>query len=204
MAYFDPPYATEFSQTNYERAYHFIEGLMTWWEGKEIQAGSKTRQYEIPTEVTRANAGQFFTEFLGAAKHIPHWIISYRDHAFPTEPEIKKIIAAAGKSSRMQSKEHKYSISAKHGENSVAKEHLFVCSPAEGKTAGEVEQDGLHVVADPEGSGGPGVPLLHDPGGRAPGRPDLRRSPGHRRSSWLRLQRRPGLHHEDEDVHQRD
>ena len=31
VAYFDPPYATQFSQTNYERAYHFIEGLMTWW-----------------------------------------------------------------------------------------------------------------------------------------------------------------------------
>jgi adenine-specific DNA-methyltransferase len=148
VAYFDPPYATEFSQTNYERAYHFIEGLMTWWEGKEIQADSKTRQYEIPTEVTRANAGQFFSDFLGAAKHIPHWIISYRDHAFPTEPEIKKIIAGAGKSSRMQSKEHKYSISAKHSENSVAKEHLFVCSPAEGKTAGDVEEDGLQAAAD--------------------------------------------------------
>jgi len=51
-AYFDPPYATQFSQTNYERAYHFVEGLMTWREGKEIQAGSQTRQYEIPTEVT--------------------------------------------------------------------------------------------------------------------------------------------------------
>jgi len=147
VAYFDPPYATEFSQTNYERAYHFIEGLMTWWDGKEIQADSKTRQYEIPTEVTRANASQFFSDFLTAAKHIPHWIISYRDHAFPTEPEIKKIIAAAGKSSRMQTREHKYSISARHGENSVAKEHLFVCTPGESKTAGEVV-DELRTAAE--------------------------------------------------------
>jgi adenine-specific DNA-methyltransferase len=36
LAYFDPPYATEFSTTNYERAYHFVEGLMTYWEGLEI------------------------------------------------------------------------------------------------------------------------------------------------------------------------
>jgi adenine-specific DNA methylase len=150
VAYFDPPYATQFSQTNYERAYHFIEGLMTWWDGKEIQADTKTKQYEIPTEVTRANAAQFFTEFLGAAKHIPHWIISYRDQAFPTEPEIKKIIAAAGKSSRMQSKEHKYHISAKHGENSIAKEHLFVCHPAEGRSAGNAVQEGLQTAGDAE------------------------------------------------------
>ncbi len=137
-AYFDPPYATEFSQTNYERSYHFIEGLMTWWDGKEIREETTTKQYEIPTEVTRANSSQFFEEFLGAAKHIKHWFISYRDHAFPTEPEIKKIIDAAGKASRMKSIEHKYTISAEHSENSVAKERLFVCTPASaGAASGE-------------------------------------------------------------------
>ena len=41
LAYFDPPYATEFSTTNYERAYHFVEGLMTYWEGLEIKADTK-------------------------------------------------------------------------------------------------------------------------------------------------------------------
>ena len=135
VAYFDPPYATHFSQTNYERAYHFVEGLMTYWEGKEIQADTKTRQYAIPTEVTQTNAKGFFEEFLGAAAHIPFWIISYRDQAYPSEAEIKKIVAAAGKVSRMKTKEHRYSISAKHGENSVAKERLFVCTPAEGSKA---------------------------------------------------------------------
>lgn len=147
-AYFDPPYATQFSQTNYERAYHFIEGLMTWWEGKEIRTDTQTKQYEIPTEVTRSNASQFFQDFLGAAKHIKHWFISYRDHAFPTEPEIKKIIAAAGKASRMKSMEHKYSISAKHSENSVAQEHLFVCTPAAAASTAEAEPE-LHIVAEP-------------------------------------------------------
>ena len=33
LAYFDPPYATEFSTTNYEKSYHFVEGLMTYWDG---------------------------------------------------------------------------------------------------------------------------------------------------------------------------
>ena len=137
VAYFDPPYATHFSQTNYERAYHFIEGLMTWWEGKEIQKDSKTRQYEIPTEVTKANSKGFFEAFLGAAKHIPYWIISYRDQAYPSEAEIKKIVADLGKSSRMKSKTHQYHISAGHGENSLAKEHLFVCSPVGAATTAD-------------------------------------------------------------------
>ncbi len=140
VAYFDPPYATQFSQTNYERAYHFIEGLMTWWEGKEIQTDSKTRQYKIGTEVTQSNARGFFEEFLSAAKHIPHWIISYRDQAFPTEAEIKKIVAQNGKSSRMKTREHQYHISAGHGENSLAKEHLFVCAPDSGSSAEIVDE----------------------------------------------------------------
>ena len=149
VAYFDPPYATQFSQTNYERAYHFVEGLMTYWADKEIQTGTKTKQYKIPTEVTRSNAGQFFQDFLGAAKHIKHWLISYRDQAFPTQAEIKKIIAAAGKASRMKSKEHQYSISAKHGENSLAKEYLFVCVPAAAASSGGIAEDGdLVALAD--------------------------------------------------------
>ncbi len=146
VAYFDPPYATHFSQTNYERAYHFIEGLMTWWEGKEIQKDSVTRSYEIPTEVTKANSKGFFEEFLGAARHIGHWIISYRDQAYPSESEIKRIIAQNGKSSRMKSKTHQYHISAGHGENSLAMEHLFVCIPGGAKA--EVEDGPLETTGE--------------------------------------------------------
>ena len=144
IAYFDPPYATQFSQTNYERAYHFVEGLMTWWEGKKIRKDSVTRAYEIPTEVTKTNAKTFFEEFLGAAKHIPHWIISYRDQAYPSEPEIKKIVADNGKSSRMKSKTHQYHISASHGENSLAKERIFVCAPGGAKA--DVEHDEFGIM----------------------------------------------------------
>jgi len=146
VAYFDPPYATHFSQTNYERAYHFIEGLMSWWEGKEIRKDTLTRQYDIPTEVTQSNAGEFFKGFLTAAKHIPHWLISYRDQAYPAEAEIKKIIAGVGRASRMRSRELNYMISAKHGENSQALERLFVCWP-EGTKAECVGGEELYCAA---------------------------------------------------------
>ena len=136
VAYFDPPYATRFSQTNYEKAYHFIEGLMTYWDDKEIIEGSKTRSYQVEHRgIRKNNANQFFTDFLSAAKHIPNWIISYRDQAYPSEPELKKIIAGTGKKSRMKSRDHRYQIGAKQGEASNAKEHLFVCSPTEDASA---------------------------------------------------------------------
>ncbi|MHB9037071.1 MAG: DNA adenine methylase [Armatimonadota bacterium] len=146
LAYFDPPYATEFSTTNYEKSYHFVEGLMTYWDGLEIVSDSKTHHYETDHKtVTKANAGEFFGTFLANAKHISNWLISYRDHAYPNESEMKEIISASGMSSRMQSQQHHYNISSKHSENSQAMERLFVCTRA-GKTA-QADKDGLSSEA---------------------------------------------------------
>jgi len=130
LAYFDPPYATHFSTTNYETAYHFVEGLMTMWKGKEIKQDSKTKTYDISSKtVTEKTAKEFFKNYLTASKHIKYWIISYRDNAYPSERQIKVIIDDLHKDSRMKSRDHHYSLSASHGENSDAKEHIFVCGP---------------------------------------------------------------------------
>ena len=138
LAYFDPPYATEFSTTNYERAYHFVEGLMTYWDGLTIKKDTKVKYYETDHQtVTKSNAGEFFKTFLGNAKHIPNWLISYRDHAYPNEQEMRKIIGSLGKQSRMQSKDHHYAITSRHGEASNAKERLFICAPASKAKADE-------------------------------------------------------------------
>jgi len=138
LAYFDPPYATEFSTTNYETAYHFIEGLMTKWKGKTIDSDSKTLKYKEVGEstITEKNAEEFFKGFLESAKVIPNWLISYRDHAFPTESQIKAIISGNGKSSRMFSHDHSYHLAGPKKEDapSKAKERLFVCSPSSTKS----------------------------------------------------------------------
>ena len=133
LAYFDPPYATEFSTTNYEKSYHFVEGLMTYWEGKKIVADSKTKFYETDhVTVSKTNADEFFRTFLGNATSIPQWLISYRDHAYPNEQQMKKIIADHGRTSSMKSKSHLYTITAKRGAASSAQERLFICQKAEG------------------------------------------------------------------------
>jgi len=131
LVYFDPPYATQFSSTNYEKYYHFVEGLMDYWKDKEIDHTKKIRNYKIEDPgVTPVTAKQFFTDFLAASKHIPNWLISYRDNAYPTESEIKGIVADLGKESRMKSKDHKYQLAGNNrgGEPSNAKERLFVCA----------------------------------------------------------------------------
>jgi len=170
LAYFDPPYATHFSTTNYETAYHFVEGLMTMWKGKDIKEGSKTKSYQVSSKtVTEKTANAFFDSFLNASKHIKYWIISYRDQAYPSEREIKKIIDGANKDSRMKSRDHHYSLSAAHGENSDAKERIFICGPrgflekAKADLATEhteilenipIEEDFLFALAAPRQSSG--------------------------------------------------
>ncbi|MHB1001949.1 MAG: DNA adenine methylase [Armatimonadota bacterium] len=137
LAYFDPPYATEFSTTNYEKSYHFIEGLMTHWKGLEINKDSKTHHYATDHKtVTKVNANEFFSAFLANSKHIPNWLISYRDHAYPNESEMKDIISSVGMSSKMESQQHKYHISAKHSENSTAMERLFICAKGKSSSKG--------------------------------------------------------------------
>lgn len=129
LAYFDPPYATEFSTTNYERAYHFVEGLMTYWEGLKIVGDSKTKFFESDHEtVTKGNAKAFFERMLGGAKHLGHWLISYRDHAYPNEEEMKGIIGELGRETTLKSTDHQYLISGQNNEASKAKEYLFICS----------------------------------------------------------------------------
>jgi adenine-specific DNA-methyltransferase len=136
LAYFDPPYATEFSTTNYEKAYHFVEGLMTYWDGLTLVEGSKTKHYETDHKtVTRANAAEFFETFLGNARHIPHWLISYRDHAHPSEREMRRIITALDRESSMRSRDHHYAITSRHGDASHAKERLFICTRSERRSA---------------------------------------------------------------------
>jgi adenine-specific DNA methylase len=154
LAYFDPPYATQFSTTNYERIYHFIEGLMTYWDGLEIDESNKIRNYKSdhPT-VTKTNAATFFDGFLGAAEHIPHWIISYRDKAYPSEREMKTLVAGHGRTVRMRSKDHEYMITNVHGDASHAKERLFICQRAKAQKAAaalageELYADALHAEA---------------------------------------------------------
>jgi len=135
LAYFDPPYATEFSTTNYESYYHFVEGLMTYWKGLTINDDSATHKFVETAEqtVTQATAETFFETFLRGAASIGCWIISYRDHAYPNEAKIKSLIAESKKVSRMFSKDHSYQLAGndRRGDASQAKEHIFVCGPTE-------------------------------------------------------------------------
>ncbi len=136
LAYFDLPYATEFSTTNYEKSYHFVEGLMAYWGGLTLVGGLKARHYKTDHQtVSRTNAKEFFETFLGNAQHITNWLISHRDHTYPNEREVWGIITTRGFEPAMRSRDHHYSIISHHGDASHAKERLFICKHRKGRSA---------------------------------------------------------------------
>ena len=151
LAYFDPPYATQFSTTNYETSYHFVEGLMTYWQGLEIDQGSKVKKFHTDHKtVTQGNADEFFDNMLEKAKGIKYWIISYRDKAFPNERKMKELISKQGKESRMKSRDHQYHLGGTNrgGDPSHGKEHLFICTTA-GQQSKADDEGADHWEFDP-------------------------------------------------------
>jgi hypothetical protein len=78
-------------------------------------------------------AESFFKTSLTNASHIPQWLISYRDHAYPNEEQMKSIIGSLGMSSSLETKDHTYSITSKRGDATNAKEYLFICSKSSAK-----------------------------------------------------------------------
>ncbi len=129
VAYFDPPYLTQFGRWNYETHYHFVEGLMTNWTGLELDNGKLKRFKTDHKALTEQTAPAFFEAFLGAAGHIPTWLLSYRNKAIPTRRQIQSILEKSGRALKIRTQKHVYSKFNKHKTDANnAKEYLFVAT----------------------------------------------------------------------------
>ncbi|MDP2361951.1 MAG: DNA adenine methylase [bacterium] len=129
LAYFDPPYVTEFSAANYSANYHAVDAVMVKGEGRTPNADSVTRMEKTQGDLTKANIAAFFGEVFAAAEHIPDWILSYRDHSYPSEAELQEVFEKAGREFRLETKDFSYgSLAGKNRDQdpAKAKEYLFV------------------------------------------------------------------------------
>ncbi len=101
---------------------------MTYWEGLTIDTETKSKCYEIEHEtLNKNNVYDFFNSLFEKARHYPYWIVSYRDHAYPTEKEMKDIITSYGRTCNVVSNIYQYTIAGKRTPASQSKEYLFVC-----------------------------------------------------------------------------
>ena len=138
LAYFDPPYVTEFSAANYSANYHVVDAVMVKGEGRTPNADSVTRMEKTQGDLTKANIAAFFQEVFASAEHIPDWILSYRDHSYPTESEMQALFEKAGRELRLETKDFSYgSLAGKNRDQAPAKakEYLFVGTTKKDKAA---------------------------------------------------------------------
>jgi adenine-specific DNA-methyltransferase len=101
---------------------------MTYWEGLTIKTETKLKCYETDHEsLTKDNVYDFFKDLFERAGHFPYWIISYRDHAYPSEKEMKDIIMSFGRTCNVVRNFYQYTIAGKRTPASSSIEYLFIC-----------------------------------------------------------------------------
>ncbi|MCK7511746.1 MAG: DNA adenine methylase [Desulfobacterales bacterium] len=129
LAYFDPPYATEFSTTNYEKSYHFVEGLMTYWEGLDPRRGLQDQALRDRPQDRDPRQRRGVLRVLPRQRQALSRTGSFPTATTPirTSRRCRRIIASMGRDSSMRSHDHHYAITSRHGEASHAKERLFIC-----------------------------------------------------------------------------
>lgn len=122
VAYLDPPYISVFSTSNsYERYYHFIEGLMTYWEGKEIDKETSSKIYKIKSQWTKTKINDLFSRMFQAVRKIPVIMVSYRDKSFPSPRQIRDMIEKIGRNYARRLKKVRYKIGSTKGTSDAGK-----------------------------------------------------------------------------------
>ncbi|HPI78837.1 MAG TPA: hypothetical protein PLK80_19045, partial [bacterium] len=152
VIYCDPPYITEFLRNDYEDYYHFVEGLMSCWKDKEI-LDTPRRNYASRTKYTKESISELIGNVVSAAgKKFPHILISYRDKAFPTEKELKSMVADSFGDVRVKRIAVEYNIVKKESDagGKYANELLFIGnkSAAGASAKAETYDDILDAIAD--------------------------------------------------------
>jgi DNA adenine methylase len=133
LVYIDPPYVSPYSDCDYTRRYHFLEGLCTYWVGVELMPQTVTKKIRsYPTEFsTKEKAtdafGRLFAHFRRSTL-----AVSYSSNAIPPKCEMVRLLREFKPSVEVREIRHRYS----HGNhnhkvgdnNNSVTEYLYVAN----------------------------------------------------------------------------
>lgn len=133
LVYFDPPYFSRYSDNEYTRRYHFIEGLSRYWEGLELLTNTKTKKfkrYESPfltLKGTHEALNSLFERFRGSII-----VVSYSSNCYPSKEELVMMLKRFKRQVRVEEFKHTYSFGTHNhkidNKQNRVKEYLFVAS----------------------------------------------------------------------------
>ena len=133
LVYIDPPYFSPFSDNEYVRRYHFVEGIARDWQGVQIQLHTKTRKFKsYPTPFTSQLGARNALSTLFQRFDDSIIVVSYSSNALPTRDEITALMAKHKGRVDVFAVDHLYSF-GNHAHktkdnNNRTKEYLFVGS----------------------------------------------------------------------------
>jgi DNA adenine methylase len=131
LVYIDPPYYSPFSDNEYVRRYHFVEGLARDWKGVEIQEHTVTKKFKsYPTPFSsRKGAAEAFNLLFKRFRDSV-LVVSYSSNSQPTLDEMVAIMAKHKRHVEVVPVAYKYSFGNqgfKVGDNNNnVQEYIFV------------------------------------------------------------------------------
>ena len=131
LVYIDPPYFSAYSDNEYVRRYHFVEGLARNWEGVEIQQHTVTKKfksYPTPFSSKTGAISSFDTLFRRFQNNV--LLVSYSSNCYPSLEQIIDTMTKYKSKVEVKSIDYKYSFGTQGhkigNNNSSVTEYLFV------------------------------------------------------------------------------
>ena len=128
LVYIDPPYYSPYSDNEYVRRYHFVEGLARDWQGVEIQEDTKTKKfksYPTPFSTKLGAADAFDIIFKKHSKSI--LIVSYSSNSLPTMEEMISLLKKYKNHVDVVPIDYKYTFGTRaNTTRNDVKEYIFV------------------------------------------------------------------------------
>ena len=122
-----------FSDCDYTRRYHFVEGYCTYWRNAEILQNTTTKKIrsyatEFATKATASGAFEKLFEHF----HHARLVVSYSSNSIPSREEMCELLLRVKRNVKVFAAEHRYS----HGNhnhkigdnNNSVREYLFVAT----------------------------------------------------------------------------
>jgi DNA adenine methylase len=110
LVYIDPPYVSPYSDCDYTRRYHFLEGLCTYWNDVELMPQTLTKKIRsYPTDFsTKDKALEAFRRLF---EHFSDstLVISYSSNAIPSKVEMVRLLKEYKKNVEVKQINHRYS-----------------------------------------------------------------------------------------------
>ena len=133
LVYIDTPYVSPYSDCDYTRRYHFVEGFCSYWQGSDIMIGTSTKKIRS-YETAFSNKNGVHSAFQRLFHHFrnSNLVVSYSSNSVPDKAEMLQLLLNEKKKVRVHEFLHRYH----HGNhahkvgnnNNRVVEYLFVAT----------------------------------------------------------------------------